>query len=126
MIEPRQAAPVIAEDLRAAERTAMTAARDLAQLIVSAADATLNCPVAMCVGARPIATFHEAMGAVVACQRLLRKGHMEVEQIGRRLGLTEEMWGGSAPKDLPPLFTAQFPDCTSPLPGGLPESADHA
>jgi hypothetical protein len=101
MIEATQAGPVVAGDLRAAERSAMITTRDLAQLIVSTADANLNLPLSPCVGARAIDTVHQAMGAAISSQRLLRQAHAELEVIGRRIGLTEEMWGGGYPKDPP-------------------------
>ncbi|WP_298692230.1 hypothetical protein [uncultured Sphingomonas sp.] len=79
----------------------MITTRDLAQLIVSTADANLNLPLSPCVGARAIDTVHQAMGAAISSQRLLRQAHAELEVIGRRIGLTEEMWGGGYPKDPP-------------------------
>lgn len=94
----KSVAPVVASDLNTAERTALLATRDLAQLMVSTTEANLNLAIAPFTSVKPLVVLHAAMAAALDTQQKLRRAHVQFEIIGRRLGLDETMWGGAVPK----------------------------
>ena len=90
---------VLADELRRAERSINTAARDTAQFLVTTLDVTDTQGVSPSFAHHTVKATVDALTALVEGQRQLAlRAHAAAEKAGSSLGLTVVDWGEGAPK----------------------------
>lgn len=90
---------VVADELRKAERSINLAARDTAQFLLTALDATEAHQLSPAMTHRTVRATVAALAALVEGQsHMIVRAHAATEKVGRALGLTETCWGEGAPK----------------------------
>lgn len=90
---------IAATDLRRAERSINRAARDTAQFLLTALDATESHGLSPSYAQPTVRATVGALSALVEGQEQLAiRAHARAEQAGRRLGLEVTDWGEGAPK----------------------------
>lgn len=97
---------IIADELRAAERSINLAARDTAQFLLTTLEATEVHRLSPAMAHRTVKATVAALGALVEGQgQIAVRAHLSIESVGRRLGLSETSWGENLPK--PALTSAE-------------------
>lgn len=90
---------IVAADLRKAERSINLAARDTAQFLMTALEATETHRLSPAMTQRTVKATVAALTALVEGQdQMAMRAHLAVEKVGRQLGLTETSWGETLPK----------------------------
>ncbi|TPG42697.1 hypothetical protein EAH79_02155 [Sphingomonas koreensis] len=99
MTEVSTTSRVVAVDLRRAERSINLAARDTAQFLVTAFDATETHGLSPRFAQRTVKATVDALAALVDGQgHLAIRAHAYAERVGVELGLSADNWGEGAPK----------------------------
>ena len=99
---------VAATDLRRAERSINTAARDTAQFLVTTLDITETHQLSPAIAQRTVKATIDALAALVDGQHQLAvRGHFSLEKAAKSLGLTVTDWGEGLPK--PPARAEESP-----------------
>lgn len=92
---------IVADELRKAERSINLAARDTAQFLLTALDATDAHRLSPAMAHRAVKATVAALAALVEGQdQMTMRAHLSVEKVGRKLGLTETNWGEGTPKPM--------------------------
>ncbi len=92
----------IADDLKRAERSINIATRDVAQFIITTIDAADGQALSAAMSHSTVKAAANSIKLLVESQnQMAMRAHVAIERLGRRLGLDETNWGGSAPKPKP-------------------------
>lgn len=90
---------LVADELRRAERSINTAARDTAQFLLTTLDVTSTHDLSPSFAHRTVKATVDALAALVDGQHhLALRAHPAAEKVGKSLGLTVVNWGEGAPK----------------------------
>lgn len=102
---------LVADELRRAERSINTAARDTAQFLLTTLDVTDAQALSPSFAHRTVKATVDALAALVEGQRQLTlRAHPAAEEAGKQLGLTVTNWGEGAPKPAMATIAEPIPE----------------